>query len=240
MEKRKITPNTPINVRDVVPFEDYAPYYEIATSVLEQAIDDLKKMLKHPIYNQRKIAEMYVFYNSDYYTLFSRNMCDYKEHLERRGIKEKELKYMEEQYEKYKCAKKNVKDGFIIKYRPTGDFYIKIDEYLMLVDVKSATKTDRLSHMVSAYGTHIYNQYGDCIWQTEIEDDKRTYTSQLVIEQVRNGYTFVIKNMDDSRTIWTKQGKCCYVVKQLSHFLFQTINDEDIEEIFKNGVKNNV
>ena len=229
--------NTPSSNRDTIPFDDYAPYYEIATDVIKVALEDTKKYLKMKSFNQRKLAELYAFYISPSFKIFSRNMCDFKEHLERRGITRKEIETMEKYYNERKCAKKNVKNGNIIKYKSTGEFYIRISDYLCPIDVKSCTKFVDLIHQISAYGVSIFRQNGDCIWQTKVKENVHTYTSQLNYEQIKTGYTFIIENMDLSDTVWTKQGKYAYIVKIQPRFLFETINDEDIEDIFASGVK---
>ena len=130
--------------------------------------------------------------------------------------------------------------GSIIKYRPTGEFLIKIDEYLCPVDIKSCTKFKDLEHQISAYGTHLYTSKGCIAWQTRNKEEIKTYTSQLQASMIRSGQIFVIENTDGSSSIWTKQGKYAYLIHLKFRFLFETINDDDIEEIFTMGVQYNV
>ena len=228
---------TPPNTYDYVPMDYYAPYYNIATAVIEDAYQDTKRNLIKRNYNERKLAELYAFYTQGLFDLFARNLCKFDEHLERRGIRKEEIEFMKECFEKYECKKKNVKDGNIIKFKPTDNFYIKSNDYLAEVDLKSRTKFINLEHQINAYGTAIYRSNGECIWQTYTQDYVKTYTSQINSNAIKNGYMFAIRNIDDTESVWTKQGKNAYIVKIKRCFLFDTINDEDIEEIFTNGVK---
>ncbi|MBO7713140.1 MAG: hypothetical protein J6S85_06190 [Methanobrevibacter sp.] len=227
-------------IKNTHSFEDiknYDGYYSIATQVLETALFDLKRLLQKKTFNARKIALLYAFYNSYMFKLYSFGMCDYEEHLERRGIKKEDIERMRNMYNQYKCCKKNVRSGHIIKYKPTGEFLMKVNDYLCPIDIKSCSKFTNLDHQISAYGTHIYNSNGDIVWQTKNKEEVESYTTQLHSSQIRSGHIFVIENIDGSNTLWTKQGKYCYTIILKYRFLFETINDDDIEEIFKQGVK---
>lgn len=228
---------TPPNTYDYVPMDCYAPYYNIATAVIEEAYQDTKRNLKKRNYNERQLAELYDFYTNGLFDLFARNLCKFDEHLERRGIRKEEIEFMKECFEKYECKKKNVKNGNIIKYKPTGEFLLKVGDYLLSVDVKSRTKFKDLVHQINAYGTGIFIKEGACIWQTKFQEHLQTYTSMICADAIKNGYMFTIRNIDDSESVWTKQGENAYLVKVQIRFLFDTINDEDIEEIYTNGVK---
>lgn len=219
--------------RNYKPLENYRPYYEIACAVLNDAIQDTKKAIRKKTPNKRVLAELYAFYKSDRFKLFSFGECDFVEHLERRGIKMEDIKRMKEAYNEYTLSKKNVKNGWVVKLRSTGGFYIKIGEYICEIDVKNPVRFCHLKEKINEHCIAFFNACGNLMFQ-KIDDQAKNYTTTILWEQIRNGFYFVINTLFYKET-YTKQGNQCYLIKPKERILWETIFDDDIEAIFKKG-----
>ena len=221
------------NKRNYKPIENYRPYYEIASAVLEDVLRDTKKALQKKTPNKRVLAELYSFYNSERFKIFSCGECSFEEHLERRGIKMNDVKRMKEAFEEFKLCKKNVKNGWVVRLKSTGAFYIKLRDYICEIDVRNPVRFCELKEKINTNCEAFFNGTGNLMFQKR-DENMRNYTTTIVWEQIKNGFYFVIKTLFYDET-YTKQGNKCFLVNIKSRILWDTINDDDVEAIFKKG-----
>lgn len=217
-------------------YDDYTPYYKLASDILESNIEELKKELKRKFYVKRKrIAEMYFFYTSNLFKTLSLDICSWNEHLERRGITRKEIEYMKECFDDYKVCKKNLHDGWVVRLRPTEDFYIKLGEHLCPIDINSKQRFCHMHDFINKYATAIANKKGDIVWQRK-NSDLPNFTTEIRYEMIQNGMYFVIPSSDGTKDlVYTKQGSWVYDVELKNIISWKTILDEDILGIWKCG-----